>query len=67
VTQALALVAHEPLLSALGSLLVNGSPRPVVFEMRKGDVLALERPAPGGDGRWAEQWHLGPGQLGQDA
>ncbi len=66
-TKALALVAHEPILSALGSLLVNGSPRPVVFEMRKGDVLALERPASGGDGRWVEQWHVGPDQLGRDA
>jgi phosphohistidine phosphatase len=64
VTHPLALVAHEPLLSSLGSLLVRGSPWPIVFTMRTCDVLALEQPA--GGGPWVELWHLGPDQLGQD-
>ena len=63
VTRGLALVGHEPLLSALGTLLVSGSPWPLAFTMRKGDVLALER---GNDpsAPWIERWHLGPKMIG---
>jgi phosphohistidine phosphatase SixA len=60
VSRPLALVAHEPLLSALGTFLVKGSPWPLAFTMRKGDILALESPEPGEVGRWVEKWHLGP-------
>jgi phosphohistidine phosphatase len=66
VTHPLALVAHEPLLSALGTFLVRGSPWPLTFTMGTCDVLALEPPA-GGSGPWVEQWHLGPDRLGSDA
>ena len=65
VPRPLALVAHEPLLSALGTLLVSGSPWPIAFTMRTCDVLALECPEAGA-ARWAEQWHLGPDQLRRD-
>ena len=39
----IALVGHEPQLSALASLLVTGRMDPVVFVMKKCAVLALER------------------------
>lgn len=66
VTHSLALVAHEPLLSALGTLLVRGSPWPLAFVMRTADVLALEPAEPGQPGRWVESWHLGPDLPGLD-
>ena len=60
VTHSLVLVAHEPLLSALGTLLVTGTSWPLAFTMRKGDVLALEPAESGAPGLWVEKWHLGP-------
>ncbi len=53
----LALVGHEPHLSALASLLVAGATYPVVFAMKKGAVLALER---GPGARWIVRWHVEP-------
>jgi len=51
-----AVVGHEPHLSALASLLVRGAAAPPVFAMRKGTVLALERA-----GRyWIVRWHVFP-------
>lgn len=58
-TRAIALVGHEPHLSALASLLVAGAPQPVVFAMKKGATLALERAG----ARWAVRWHIEPGLL----
>jgi phosphohistidine phosphatase len=66
VTRSLALVAHEPLLSALGTLLVRGSSWPLVFVMRTADVLALEPAGSSHPGRWVESWHLGPDLPGLD-
>jgi len=56
----LALVGHEPHLSALASLLVAGSAAPSIFVLRKCAVLALER----ADGRWAVRWLVSPDLLG---
>lgn len=55
-----ALVGHEPHLSALASLLVAGATQPVVFAMKKGAMLALERSG----ARWVVRWHIEPGLLG---
>lgn len=52
----LALVGHEPHLSALASLLVTGGAEPVVFAMKKAAVLALEPAGP----RWCVRWHVSP-------
>lgn len=57
---AVAIVGHEPHLSALASLLVTGSPAPVLFKLRKGAVLALKR---GDDHRWLVRWQLAPELL----
>lgn len=55
----IALVGHEPHLSALGSLLVAGAANPPVFVMKKGGALALECVA-----RQAMvRWHVAPGLL----
>ena len=56
----LALVGHEPHLSALASLLVAGSTEPPIFVMRKCAVLALEREG----GRWVVRWQVSPELLG---
>jgi phosphohistidine phosphatase len=58
--QPVALVGHEPHLSALGSLLVTGHVPPVVFAMKKGATLALE----GSGNRWCVRWHVEPDLLG---
>jgi phosphohistidine phosphatase len=58
-TQPLALVGHEPHLSALGSLLVTGTAEPPVFAMKKGATLALERAG----ARWVVRWHVEPDLL----
>lgn len=58
--RALAVVGHEPHLSALASLLVAGATEPVRFAMKKGATLALE-----GTGRhWLTRWHVHPDLLG---
>ena len=58
--RALAIVGHEPQLSALASLLVTGVAAPARFAMKKGATLALE-----GAGRhWIVRWHVSPDLLG---
>jgi phosphohistidine phosphatase len=51
-----AIVAHEPLLSALASRLVTGTADPVVFDVRKASALALTRVGR----RWVVRWFLPP-------
>jgi len=51
-----AIVAHEPLLSALASRLVTGAADPVVFDVRKASALALTRVGR----RWVVRWFLPP-------
>ena len=58
--ESLALVGHEPHLSALASLLVAGSTEPPILVMRKCAVLALERE----DSRWVVRWLVSPDLLG---
>lgn len=55
-----ALVGHEPHLSALASLLVTGAAKPAVFVLKKCAVLALERD----DARWMVRWQVSPELLG---
>lgn len=55
-----ALVGHEPHLSALGSLLITGAAHPLAVAMKKGATLALER----GGSRWVVRWHVEPDLLG---
>lgn len=55
----LALVGHEPHLSALASLLVAGPGRVPVFVFNKCAVLALE----GAADYWAVRWHITPELL----
>jgi phosphohistidine phosphatase len=57
--RALALVGHEPHLSALASLLVAGEAEPPILEMKKCAVLALERDAT----RWVVRWQVSPELL----
>lgn len=56
----LMLVGHEPHMSGLASLLVAGSPEPVVFTFQKATLLALE---PAGK-RWSVRWQISPDLLG---
>lgn len=63
----LALVGHEPHLSALATLLIRGKRKPAAFELKKASVLALE---PSGDvhkrtgrPRWHVCWHVSPELL----
>jgi phosphohistidine phosphatase len=55
-THALAVVGHEPHLSALATLLVVGKSDFPVFVMKKCAALALE----GEGGHWAVRWHVSP-------
>ena len=59
----IALVGHEPNLSALASLLVAGRAVPAVFHLGKCAVLALERTRPGNAACWMACWHLAPELL----
>ena len=52
-----AIVGHEPHLSALVSLLVAGKTAPRKVVIKKSAVLALERSAENG---WAVIWHISP-------
>lgn len=54
-----AIVGHEPHLSALASLLVAGAATPVGVVMKKCAALALERV----DGHWAVRWLVSPEVL----
>lgn len=63
----LAIIGHEPHLSALASLLVRGREKPVLFAMKKAAVLTLE-PTSGvfkktGFGRWRVRWLVAPELL----
>ena len=60
----IALVGHEPHLSALASLLVRGKHEPALFDFKKGSFLALERTEDShkktGAARWRACWHITP-------
>jgi len=58
--QSLALVGHEPHLSALATLLVTGRTHPPVFICKKCSVLALER----SESRWLVRWQVSADLLG---
>jgi len=51
-----ALIGHEPHLSALASLLVAGKAVPPRFVLKKCAALRLDRV----DGVWAVRWHVSP-------
>jgi phosphohistidine phosphatase len=54
-----AVVGHEPHLSALASALIAGKSQPALVLLKKCAVLALER-----DGRrWVVRWQLSPDVL----
>ena len=55
-----ALVGHEPHLSALASLLITGQAEPTLLVVKKCAVVALERTG----ARWVVRWHLSPELLG---
>lgn len=56
VTRAVAIVGHEPHLSALATLLVAGKAAFPVFVMKKCAALALE----GAGDHWSVRWHVSP-------
>lgn len=66
-THDLALVGHEPHLSALATLLIRDKFRPPVVSLRKGAVLALERTErrhrKSDLPRWTIRWHFSPELL----
>jgi len=51
-----AIVGHEPHLSALASLLVTGASAPKAFILKKCSALALERD----EAHWAVRWQVSP-------
>jgi phosphohistidine phosphatase len=57
--ESLAIVGHEPHLSALASLLVTGRASPPVFQMKKCSVLALEGAPP----HWIVCWQISASLL----
>jgi phosphohistidine phosphatase len=63
----LALVGHEPHLSALASLLVRGKKSPDLFSLKKGAALALEPSGrehkKTGFARWRVRWQVSPELL----
>jgi phosphohistidine phosphatase len=54
-----AIVGHEPHLSALASLLVTGASGPPAFVLKKCAALALERTG----ARWQVRWQVSPELL----
>jgi phosphohistidine phosphatase len=56
---AVAIVGHEPHLSALATLLVAGKTEPPVFVMKKCAALAIE----GLGNHWSVRWHVSPDLL----
>jgi phosphohistidine phosphatase len=56
----LAIVGHEPHLSALAGRLLGGARSPVAIKMKKGACLALERT----DAGWCLRWMIVPRLLG---
>lgn len=59
IRRSVALVGHEPHLSALTSLLLAGAEVPPLVALKKGAVVALERTG----GRWILRWLIHPGLL----
>ena len=63
----LALVGHEPHLSALASLLVRGKESPPLFTLKKSAALTLEltdeEHKKTGFARWSVRWHVSPELL----
>ena len=59
-TLMLALVGHEPHLSALATLLVTGRSGHAAFALEKGAILCL---ASEDNHTWAARWHLAPSLL----
>jgi phosphohistidine phosphatase len=57
--RSLAVVGHEPHLSALASLLVADAVEPPLFILKKGAVVALE----GTGTRWVVRWQISPELL----
>ena len=51
-----AVVGHEPHLSALASLLVAGQAAPPRFKLKKGAMLRLDHAEEG----WVVRWHISP-------
>lgn len=58
-SRSVAVVGHEPHLSALASLLVVGRIDPPAFLMKKCAALALD----GGEELWMVRWHVSPELL----
>lgn len=58
--RAVAIVGHEPHLSALATLLVVGKTEPVAFMMKKCAALCLD----GIDPYWMVRWHISPELVG---
>lgn len=69
--RSLALIGHEPHMSALATLLIRGKDRPAAFDFKKGAVLALERGEGvhkrNGEPRWQIRWFVTPGLLSKQA
>lgn len=67
-TDSVAIVGHEPHLSALATMLIRGKSLPVAFELKKGGVIALERidevHKKTGLPRWVVRWQISPRLLG---
>jgi phosphohistidine phosphatase len=59
ITHPVAVVGHEPHLSALATLLVVGKTEPATFVMKKCSALALE----GVGAHWTVRWHVSPDLL----
>jgi len=57
--QPLAIVGHDPQLSALVSLLVTGATEPARFILKKCTIIALERTK----GVWTVRWQVSPELL----
>lgn len=58
-TRPVAIIGHEPHLSALASLLVAGRAAPPCFKLKKCAIVRLDC---SGDG-WAVRWHISPELL----
>ncbi len=58
--RSVAVVGHEPHLSALATLLILGRAAHPVLVLKKGAIAALERK----DGRWALRWQVSPKEIG---
>jgi phosphohistidine phosphatase len=59
VKRSVAVVGHEPQLSALATLLLGGAGRAPIVVLKKGAVLAVERKGR----RWTACWLVSPGLI----